>query len=198
MKILGVRIQELKSLKSLRLLNVRPHFGLSVHAKPRGSHRQQTLSGGFSGLQGLFLFLNPNRLCIREQRPAEATTRTTRKGWCSRPRPVNRLQATGEPLRRVMRGGESVSLAPKNRQTRTFPNRQGKLLLSPKNSRVFMSISSRSNNFIEFCLANGYSSVVQKDLERRRKSERRIATWKRDNFAPNHVNPTGFAVATGC
>ena len=128
---------------SLLILDVRPHFGRSVYAKPRGSHRPQTLSGGFSGLCGHFPL--PFRIgsVIREQRPAAATTRTTvvlcivnrilrqlnRKAgdadgvttfvfvrrvqscsqhreqrWSSRTRPVNRLQATGEP-RRVMRVG---------------------------------------------------------------------------------------------
>jgi hypothetical protein len=85
-------------------------------------------------LTGILFILPLNRLCIRDQRPAEATTRKTelclvlagqQRGpkdslgvvkslfdetpnairWSSSPRPVNRLQATGEPLRRVMRGG---------------------------------------------------------------------------------------------
>jgi|SRR6185295_9019992 len=53
--------------------------------------------------------------------------------WSSRPRPVNRLQATGEP-RRVMRGGrKAVRLAPRNRTDPTCGKPQGKLSLSPRN-----------------------------------------------------------------
>lgn len=103
---------------------------------------------------------------IREQRQANATTRTTgiltglncgsaaggespthscpvSFRWSSRPRPVNRLQATGEP-RRVMRGGSKGVCAwlqetgqPDSVET------QGKRSLSPRNSFYCMSIEGK-------------------------------------------------------
>lgn len=51
----------IEKANELAHLNVSPHFGRSVYAKPRGSHRQLTLLGGFSGLNGLFLSNHPNR-----------------------------------------------------------------------------------------------------------------------------------------
>jgi hypothetical protein len=61
---------------------------------------------------------------IREQRPATATTRTNpARGWSSRPRPVTRLQATGQP-RRVMRGGSKTLCAWLQIVKRTHPDRE--------------------------------------------------------------------------
>lgn len=54
--------------------------------------------------------------------------------WSSRPSPVNRLQATGEP-RRVMLGGSKSCALGSEEQDRPAPvATQGKLSLSPKNS----------------------------------------------------------------
>lgn len=100
------------------VLSVRPHFGRSV-LRSRIPVRTATFQR-FSLLNGLFLL--PFRIgsVIREQRPAAATTRTTpEREWSSRPRPVNRLQATGEP-RRVMRGG-SKGYTSWLRRTKTDP-----------------------------------------------------------------------------
>lgn len=60
--------------------------------------------------------------------------------WSSRPRPVNRLQATSQP-RRVMRGG-SKSCALGSSQTKDRPV-QGKLSLSP----VKQSLLLQSNSY---------------------------------------------------
>ncbi len=77
--------------------------------------------------------LNMERPCNCEQRPAIATTRTTpATGWSSRPRPVNRLQATSQP-RRVMRGGsKSCALGSKQRSRPALPDRVGKAIAFTK------------------------------------------------------------------
>lgn len=81
-----------------------------------------------------------------EQRHANATTRTTpAMGWSSRPRPVNRTQATSSPKscesrRRVMRGGKSAySLAPKNRTARPLHLCTGKAFAFTKEQIIRMS-----------------------------------------------------------
>lgn len=98
---------------------------------------------------------------IREQRPARATTRISRSatipnGWSSSPRPVNRLQATGEPKycesrRRVMRGGSKAKAwLQRTEQTRTCSKSQGKLSLSPKNSGSEYRVKAVVQAFLPF------------------------------------------------
>lgn len=105
-----------------RDLNNVPLFGRSVSGENRTSR------WGLSRLNGLFISSLLIGSVNREQRLTRATTRTTfpatiPEGWCSRPRPVNRLQATGQPKscnsrRRVMRGGSKAKrLAPKEQRT---------------------------------------------------------------------------------
>lgn len=122
----------------------KPTLWLFSFAKQRCSPRHHRR---FSELNGLYLAHVRIGSVIREQRPARATTRTTREiaaglnpacgsklhGWSSSPVPVNRLQATGEP-RRVMTGGRTAKrLAPKNRTAPTCGKSQGRLSPSPKN-----------------------------------------------------------------
>lgn len=116
-----------KTSKSVDL-NCKSSFWPFSPAKPRGSHR---LLRFFTTERPFYLAL-PNRLC--QQRALSSDSDNTEKafanhseGKSSRPRPVNRLQATCQP-RRVMRGGSKLMLG--SGQTKDRPV-QGKLSLSP-------------------------------------------------------------------
>jgi len=99
-----------------------------------------------------------------EQRLAIATTRTTRNGisrngWSSRPRPVNRLQATSQP-RRVMRGGvKGVSLAPNNEgQTRA-----GKAIAFTK-QRSYQNMNHRQKQYRKYLRSEHWLNLKAQKL----------------------------------
>lgn len=110
---------------------------------------------------------------------ANATTWTTpEKGWSSRPRTDYGLKLpVGHEGLCVE--GESVTLGSKQQNRPAPVATQGKRSLSPNNRLLNMS-----SYFVDWCVKNGHSAVVKKDLQRRQ----RIKNWRDKNFPENHTN----------